>query len=69
VSAAVNAQLLAACVEARVWMLGHAGAERQIALLDAAIAAATAEPTAAEPIPVGDAQDSDFGTFLDEVRK
>lgn len=22
-----------------------------------------------DPIPVGDAQDSDFGTFLDEVRK
>jgi hypothetical protein len=65
VSAAVNAQLLAACVEARVWMLGHAGAERQIALLDAAIAAATP----ADPIPVGEAQDSDFGVFLDEVRK
>ncbi len=63
-SAAVNAQLLAACTEARVWLLGRPGTERQIALLDAAIAAATPEP-----IPVGEACDSDFGAFLDEVRK
>ena len=63
-SAAVNAQLLAACTEARVWLLGHGGTERQIALLDAAIAAATPEP-----IPVGEARDSDFGEFFQAGRQ
>jgi hypothetical protein len=33
---------------------------------DARAAIAECEP---EPIPVGEAQDSDFGAFMDEVRK
>lgn len=33
--------LLAACKEARIWLLGRAGTERQVSLLDEAIAKAT----------------------------
>jgi hypothetical protein len=35
--------LLEACIEVRVWMLGRYGAERQLAMLDAAIQKATGD--------------------------
>lgn len=56
--------LLQACAIALDWMRTHGATLQDMAPLQAAIDKALIEP-AVEPIPAGEASDSDFGAFRD----